>query len=148
MACADDCHKEIPKERPTLWGSAAVRASILAWTFAVSALVAGWLGAKPLIQYLLYAAAIASGAFTLPEALSELVKERVVGIELLMTIAIIAAAALGQWREAALVACLYSITEALEGFTIQRTRHAIRALMDLVPPRRVCCEEAQSWRWT
>ncbi len=136
MADADDGHKEIPKERPTLWGSAAVRASSLAWAFAVSALVAGWLGAKPLIQYLLYAAAIASGAFYFArEALSELVKERSVGIELLMTIAIIAAAALGQWREAALVACLYSITEALEGFTIQRTRHAIRALMDLVPPK-------------
>jgi Cd2+/Zn2+-exporting ATPase len=136
MACTDDCHKEIPRERPTLWGSAAVRASVLAWAFALSALIAGWLGAKPLIQNLLYAAAIASGAFYFArEALSELVKEREVGIELLMTAAIIAAAALGRWREAALVACLYSISEALEGFTIQRTRYAIRALMDLVPPK-------------
>ncbi|MFO0575349.1 MAG: cation-translocating P-type ATPase [Polyangia bacterium] len=136
MACTDDCHKEIPKERPTLWGSAAVRASILAWVFVFSALIAGSLGARPLIQHLLYAAAIASGAFYFArEALSELVKEREVGIELLMTIAIVAAAALGRWREAALVACLYSITEALEGFTIQRTRYAIRALMDLVPPK-------------
>lgn len=136
MACSDDCHKEIPRERPTLWGSAAVRASVLAWAFALSALIAGWLGVRPLLQHLLYAAAIASGAFYFAkEALSELVKEREVGIELLMTVAIVAAAALGRWREAALVACLYSISEALEGFTIQRTRYAIRALMDLVPPK-------------
>ena len=136
MACTDECHKEIPSERPTLWGSAAVRASVLAWAFALSALIAGWLGTKPLIQNLLYAGAIASGAFYFArEALSELVKEREVGVELLMTVAIIAAAALGRWREAALVACLYSISEAMEGFTIQRTRYAIRALMDLVPPK-------------
>lgn len=136
MACADECEKEIPRERPTLWKSAAVRVSVLAWAFTLCALIAGWLGAKPLLRDLLYAAAIVSGAFYFArEALVELVKEREVGIELLMTVAIAAAAALGSWREAALVACLYSISEALEGFTIQRTRYAIRALMDLVPPK-------------
>ncbi len=119
-----------------LLGSGAVRASILAWALAIAALVSAWVGAPPLLPILLYAGAIVSGGFYFArEAVEELWKERQVGIELLMSVAIVAAAALGQWREAALVACLYSITEAVEGFTIRRTRFAIRKLMDLVPPK-------------
>ncbi|MCC7542715.1 MAG: heavy metal translocating P-type ATPase [Deltaproteobacteria bacterium] len=133
--CADACSDELPAERPTLWGSKNVRASILAWLFAGLAFVAGW-STVPALQVGLFAAAILSGAFYFArEAIEELWKERKIGIELLMTAAIAGAAALGQWREAALVAALYSISEALEGFTIQRTRYAIRGLMDLVPPK-------------
>ncbi len=134
-ACHDACSGELPTERPTLWGSKPVRAATLAWAFAGLAFLAGGLDA-PGWQAALFAAAIASGAFYFArDGVLELVREREVGIELLMTVAIGGASALGQWREAALVAALYSITEALEGFTIQRTRHAIRGLMDLVPPR-------------
>ncbi len=136
MGCADDCHGEIPKERPKLWGSGPVRASIIAWTLALIALAASFLKAPSLVSTLLYAAAILSGGFYFArEAVEELWKEREIGIELLMSLAIVSAAALGNWREGALVACLYSITEALEGFTISRTRFAIRELMNLVPPK-------------
>ena len=135
MSCADNCHGELT-ERPTLLGSGPVRASALAWVFVLSGLTAGFLGAPPLLAAILYAGSILAGGFYFAhEAAEELWKERVVGIELLMTVAIAAAAALGRWREAALVASLYSVTEALEGFTLQRTRYAIRNLMDLVPPK-------------
>ena len=76
----------------------------------------------PALRIALFAAAILSGGFYFArEAIEDLWKEHEIGIELLMTAAIAGAAALGQWREAALVAALYSISEALEGFTIQRT---------------------------
>ncbi|HAS09040.1 MAG TPA: heavy metal translocating P-type ATPase, partial [Acidimicrobiaceae bacterium] len=55
------------------------------------------------------------------------------GIELLMTVGAVAAAALGEWGEAAMLVFLYSISEALEEFTESRTEGAIRALMDLAP---------------
>ena len=133
--CSDGCSETLPAERPTLWGSRPVRASTLAWVFLGLAFTAGWTGSETL-RIVLFAAAIVCGAFYFArEAVEELVREREIGIELLMTAAIAGAAALGQWREAALVAALFSITEALEGFTIQRTRHAIRGLMDLVPPK-------------
>jgi Cd2+/Zn2+-exporting ATPase len=136
MGCADGCHGEIPKERPTLWGSGPVRASALAWVFVLGGLATGLLGGPPILATSLYAASILSGGFYFArEAAEEFWKEREIGIELLMTVAIAAAAGLGRWREAALVASLYSITEALEGFTLQRTRFAIRNLMDLVPPK-------------
>mgnify|MGYP001402599018 CR=1 FL=1 len=134
-ACKDACSEELPAEKPSLWGSKPVRAAALAWIFIAIAFASGWLDV-PLLRTGLFAAAIVCGAFYFArEAVEELWKEREVGIELLMTAAIIAAAAIGQWREAALVSALFSITEALEGFTIQRTRFAIRGLMDLVPPK-------------
>lgn len=136
MACGDDCEGEIPIERPTLWASGPAQVSALSWILIVAGFAAGWTAAPSGVATSLFAAAIVSGAFFLArEAVEELVKEREVGIELLMTVAIAGAAILGNWREAALVAALFSITEALEGFTIQRTRHAIRGLMDLVPPK-------------
>lgn len=78
-------------------------------------------------------ATFAGAHYFAPEALQQLWKERHIGIELLMTAAVLAAAALGLWGEAATLAFLYSISEALEEFTEDRTRHAIRALMDLAP---------------
>lgn len=136
MGCADHCGGEIPLEKPSLWKSGPVRASALAWVLTLGALGASFLGAPGLFSTLLYAAGIFFGGFYFArEAVEELWKEREIGIELLMSLAIVSAAALGNWREGALVACLYSITEALEGFTISRTRFAIRELMDLVPPK-------------
>lgn len=67
------------------------------------------------------------------EAIEELVREREVGIELLMTIAAVVATAMGAPGEGAMLAFLYSISEAAEGYTGEKTRAAIRALMDLAP---------------
>jgi len=67
------------------------------------------------------------------EGLEELVEERVVGIEVLMAVAAIGAAALGAWEEAAFLVFLYGSAEAVESLTFARTRSAIRALLDLAP---------------
>lgn len=135
MACQDACEAPLPSERPRLWRSGPVRASVLGWTFALAGLALEGAGvARPLASVAYAVAIVCAGFYFAREAVAEVREEREVGIELLMTVAIVGAAGLGRWREAALVACLYSITEALEGFTIQRTRYAIRSLMDLVPP--------------
>lgn len=67
------------------------------------------------------------------EGLEELVREREVGIEVLMAVATIGAAALGAWEEAAFLVFLYGSAEAVESLTFARTRSAIRALLDLAP---------------
>ncbi len=99
---------------------------------------AGWLaagfGAPPVMVWGFYLASLASGAYYFGrEALEELVREREVGIELLMLVAAIIATALGEPLEGAMLAFLYSISEAAEGFTEEKTRSAVRALMDLAP---------------
>src|SRR5262249_50654124 len=54
--------------------------------------------------------------------------------DVLMGLAIVGAVALGQWDEAATVAFLYGLSEALEDLSLDRARRSIRALLDLSPP--------------
>ena len=101
-------------------------------------LLGGWLvalaGAPPPFSAALYAAAILIGGYYFGrEALEELLFEREIGIELLMSTAAVVAALMGQVGEGAMLAFLYSISEAAEGYTTEKTRAALRALMKLVP---------------
>lgn len=78
---------------------------------------------------------VVGGSYFTREAVEKLIEKRKIGIELLMSVGIIGAAVLGEWFEALLLVGLYSTSEAIEGFTIEKTRNAIRALMDLVPKK-------------
>ena len=119
-----------------LWESPAVRWSAASGLLLAIGFVAERAGAEGLWITLIYGAATLAGVrFFALEALEELREEREVGIELLMTIAVFVAGGLGLWGEAAALAFLYSISESLEEFTQDRTRGAIRALMDLAPKR-------------
>src|SRR5690625_4514581 len=74
------------------------------------------------------------GASTfVPGAVRGLVVRRKVGIALLMTISAIGAVILGYVEEAAALAFLYSIAEALEDKAMDRARSGLRALLKLVP---------------
>ena len=55
-------------------------------------------------------------------------------MNLLMTIAIVGALAIGEWFEAAAVAFLFSLSLLLESWSVGRARRAIAALLDLAPP--------------
>jgi Cd2+/Zn2+-exporting ATPase len=122
------------EDAPSVWKSPKVLTS-----FASGVLLAiGWLlatlGVPSTIVWGTYLASLAMGAYYFGrEALEELIKEREIGIELLMLVAAVIATAMGEPMEGAMLAFLYSISEAAEGFTEQKTRSAIRALMDLTP---------------
>ncbi|MFC3849966.1 heavy metal translocating P-type ATPase [Corynebacterium hansenii] len=82
----------------------------------------------------LYWAALLLGASTfVPGALTGLVRHRRAGIGLLMTISAVGAVALGYVAEAAALAFLYSISEALEDKAMDRARRGLRSLLSLIP---------------
>ncbi|REJ65710.1 MAG: cadmium-translocating P-type ATPase [Planctomycetota bacterium] len=119
---------------PPLWKNPKVLASGASGVLLLVGWLLSWTGMPtggPLALYL--SAILVGGYFFGREAIEDLIHERRIGIELLMSVAAIAAFALGQWAEAAMLVFLYSISEALEGYTEAKTRSAIRALMDLTP---------------
>jgi len=54
-------------------------------------------------------------------------------MHLLMTVAVAGALGLGDWTEAASVACLYSLSLALEAWSVGRARRAVEKLLELAP---------------
>ncbi|MGV0361502.1 heavy metal translocating P-type ATPase [Corynebacterium minutissimum] len=82
----------------------------------------------------LYWISLLLGAYTFaPGAIRNLVTKRKLGIGLLMTISAVGAVILGYVGEAAALAFLYSIAEALEDKAMDRAQGGLRALLKLVP---------------
>ena len=82
----------------------------------------------------LYWVGLLLGAYTFaPGAIRNLVTKRKLGIGLLMTISAVGAVILGFVGEAAALAFLYSIAEALEDKAMDRAQGGLRALLKLVP---------------
>ncbi|MCE7982804.1 MAG: heavy metal translocating P-type ATPase [Caldilinea sp. CFX5] len=61
------------------------------------------------------------------------VLSRDININVLMTIAAIGAVIIGAYTEAGMVMVLFALSEALEGYTGNRARHAIRSLLATAP---------------
>jgi len=60
-------------------------------------------------------------------------RSRTLDINVLMSVAVVGALALGQWFEAAMVVFLFAVAQLLETRSMDRARGAIRALMELAP---------------
>ena len=88
----------------------------------------------PRLARLLYGLGIISGAwFVLPRAF--LAFRRIQpDMNLLMTISVIGAAAIGDWFEASTVAFLFSVSLLLEKWSVGHARRAVETLLDLTPP--------------
>ena len=107
---------------PIASGVAFAAGLVCEWTGAETAgLVSFWIG-------------LLLGAYTfVPGALRKLFTKGKLGIGLLMTISATGAVILGYVEEAAALAFLYSIAEALEDKAMDRARAGLRALLKLVP---------------
>lgn len=96
-------------------------------------LVCEWTGAEAAGLVLFWVALLLGASTFVPGALRKLFAKRKLGIGLLMTISATGAVILGYVEEAAALAFLYSIAEALEDRAMDRARAGLRALLKLVP---------------
>ncbi len=81
---------------------------------------------------LLAVAAVTGGGHTARRALDAL-RARVLDMHVLMTVAVLGAAAIHEWFEAAAVVFLFAVAQLLETRAMERARGAIQALMALAP---------------
>ena len=121
-----------------------VATSTISWFAFLITLLLSILRADQSILIPVYIAGIVIGGFYFGREAIEKLFEKKIGIEILMSIGIVGAAAIGEWREALLLVGLYSISEAIESFISDKTRSAIRALMDLVPKKALVKEKGKT----
>ena len=134
MACPGCEAVASGKPMPPPWRNPQVVTSASSGVLLAVGYFGAMLGLSSALATGLYLLAIVIGGwYFVREGIETLLRERQLGIEMLMAVAAITAGVLGQWAEAAMLVFLYSISEAAEGYTEERTRNAIRALMDLAP---------------
>ncbi len=77
-------------------------------------------------------AILAGGWFIFPKAIRAL-RHVSLDMNVLMSVAVIGAACIGEWTEGAAVVFLFALSELLEGFSVGRARRAIQSLLELTP---------------
>lgn len=87
----------------------------------------------PLPVFLWIMAYIAGGYYGLLDGI-ETLKEKKLDVNLLMILAALGAAAIGQPAEGAVLLFLFSLSNTLQSFAMDRSRKAIEKLLDLRPP--------------
>jgi len=100
-------------------------------------LLAGWtaerLGAAPWVALALFSGAyLAGGGVAALNGLRSL-RQGTIDVDFLMVAAAVGAAIIGEWVEGGTLLFLFSLSNALQQYALDRTRQAIRALMDLRP---------------
>ena len=127
LAAAPRRHRTRLLELPEVRWAAAALAVFL------TALPLDLLGGPPLLTGLLYAAVYALGGWD--PALSGLkaLKERTLDVDLLMVVAALGAAAVGEAGDGALLIVIFAVSGALEAVSTARTEDSVRGLLDLAP---------------
>ena len=94
----------------------------------------------PILMYLV--AAAASGYPTFIKGVKNLFKLKF-NIDTLMTIALVGAFSIGEWKEGTLVAILFGVNELLEGLGMEKARKSMAELLKVAPKEATLIENGQ-----
>jgi cation-transporting P-type ATPase J len=98
-------------------------------------------GAPAPLYWALYLACYAVGGWEPAWAGIQALREKALDVDLLMIVAAIGAAAIGQIFDGALLIVIFATSGALEAFATRRTEDAVRGLTDLAPEQAVLVTE-------
>ena len=111
-----------------------VKPTVISFVLLVCGLISVNLGASELVVEGLFLTGIfLGGLLPAKNGISVLINAREFDMNILMTIAVVGAAAIGALEEAATVVFLFSFGNMLQGYTLDKTRNSIRSLMELTP---------------
>jgi cation-transporting P-type ATPase J len=112
-----------------------VRWATVATMLFVLGLAAQFGGAPVWVWWALYLSCYVTGGWEPALAGLQALREKSLDVDLLMIVAAIGAAAIGQVLDGGLLIVIFATSGALEAFLTQRTADSVRSLLDLAPER-------------
>src|SRR5690606_10043525 len=124
--------EQSPPKKTPFWR--AYGTLVLAAVLAVGGFLFAWAaGENSPASVLAFAAAILIGGWELfAKGIKNLLRFQF-DMNVLMTVAVFGAAAIGEWGEGAAVVVLFAVSEMLEDMSMEKARQSIRSLMDIAP---------------
>ncbi|KAA9016942.1 heavy metal translocating P-type ATPase [Niallia endozanthoxylica] len=95
--------------------------------------IGSYAGISSLMTTLMYAVAMVISGYKPVKSAYYSIKSRSLDMNVLMSVAAIGAALIGEWLEGATVVWLFALGTTLQNMSIEKTRNSIRNLMDLAP---------------
>ena len=122
-----------PVTETSWWKNARTLSTLVSGILLAIATALDWFGITGNIVVLSYALTAVIGGFHAAKSGLYSLRSLSLDMNFLMTVAIIGAAAIGEWSEGAAVAFLFSFGNTLQGYTLDKTTQSIRSLMELAP---------------
>lgn len=123
-----------------------VRWAAVATALFAAGLTVQWAGAPEEAWWALYLGCYAAGGWEPALAGLKALRDKTLDVDLLMIVAAIGAASIGQVFDGALLIVIFATSGALEAVLTQRTADSVRSLLDLSPDRATVVDAAGSER--
>jgi cobalt/nickel-transporting P-type ATPase D len=128
-------------QRSALWSVVSVRWAAIALTLFVAGLGAQLAGASALVWWVLYIASYVTGGWESAWTGIRALRHKTLDVDLLMVVAAIGAALIGQILDGALLIVIFATSGALEDVATKRTEDSVKGLLDLAPDRAALIED-------
>ncbi|KAB2352374.1 heavy metal translocating P-type ATPase [Actinomadura rudentiformis] len=131
----DAARERLRLRRTALWDLSEVRWATAATVLFAAGGLSQLAGAPAAVFWALYLACYVTGGWEPAWSGIQALKAKALDVDLLMVVAAIGAAAIGQVLDGALLIVIFATSGALEALATQRTADAVRGLSDLAPDR-------------
>ncbi|MGE2721504.1 heavy metal translocating P-type ATPase [Mycolicibacterium celeriflavum] len=120
-----------------LWSVSSVRWAAVALALFLTGLAAQLADAPPWLWWTAYLACYLTGGWSPAWEGLQALRTRTLDVDLLMVVAAVGAASIGQIFDGALLIVIFAISGALEDAATKRTEDSVKGLLDLAPDRAV-----------